>query len=64
VGCLATELLLDRIEGKGAAAVTHKIAPHLRVRESCGFGLRHGATGVSANPGLPALVSKARRKPH
>jgi DNA-binding LacI/PurR family transcriptional regulator len=62
VGCMATELLLDRIEGKDAPAVTHKIAPHLCVRESCGFGLRNGATSVNAAPGLPALVAKGRRK--
>ena len=57
VGCLATELLLDRIDGKSTPAVVHKIAPHLCVRESCGFGLRK-----SSNASLPALVSKTRRK--
>jgi DNA-binding LacI/PurR family transcriptional regulator len=62
VGCMATELLLDRIEGKNTPAVTHKIAPHLCVRESCGFGLRNGSTSVNAAPGLPALVAKGRRK--
>jgi LacI family transcriptional regulator len=62
VGCMATELLLDRIEGKNTPAVTHKIAPHLCVRESCGFGLRNGSTSVNAAPGLPALVTKGRRK--
>jgi hypothetical protein len=59
---MATELLLDRIEGKKTPAVTHKIAPHLCVRESCGFGLRNGSTSVNAAPGLSALVTKVRRK--
>jgi DNA-binding LacI/PurR family transcriptional regulator len=62
VGCKATELLLDRIEGKSFAAVTHRIAPHLCVRESCGFGLRNGASSVNAAPGLSALVNRGRRK--
>ena len=62
VGSLATELLLDRIEGKKTPPVVHKIAPHLRVRESCGFGLRSGSIPPSVVPHLPALVSKARRK--
>jgi LacI family transcriptional regulator len=62
VGVLATDLLIDRIEGKSRPAVIHKIAPHLCVRESCGFGLRNGSTAVNAVPGLPALVNKTRRK--
>ena len=62
VGVLATDLLIDRIEGKSRPAVIHKIAPHLCVRESCGFGLRNGSTAVNAAPGLPALVNKTRRK--
>jgi DNA-binding LacI/PurR family transcriptional regulator len=62
VGRIATELLLDRIEGKTSPAVTHRIAPHLCVRESCGFGLRNGATSVHATAGLAALVKKTRRK--
>jgi LacI family transcriptional regulator len=61
VGCLATELLLDRIEGKNTPAVIHKIATQLCVRESCGFGLRKGSVAAA---GLPALVAKARRKLH
>ncbi len=64
VGCLATELLLDRIEGKNTPAVTHRIAPHLCVRESCGFALRNGSSSVNVAPGLPALVSRTRRKSH
>jgi LacI family transcriptional regulator len=64
VGCLATELLLDRIEGKNRPAVTHKIAPHLCVRESCGFGLRNGSANLNAAAGLPALVTKGRRRAH
>jgi LacI family transcriptional regulator len=40
VGCAATELLLDRIDGKTMKAVTRKIMPQIYVRESCGFGLR------------------------
>jgi LacI family transcriptional regulator len=62
VGCLATELLIDRIEGKSKSAVTHKIAPHLCVRESCGFGMRNGSANLNAAAGLPALVTKARRR--
>jgi DNA-binding LacI/PurR family transcriptional regulator len=62
VGCMATELLLDRIEGKNTAAITHRIAPHLCVRESCGFALRNGSTSLHAAPGLPALVNKGRRR--
>jgi LacI family transcriptional regulator len=53
VGQMATDRLLDRIEGKASAPITHRIAPHLRVRESCGFGLRSGT---------PALVPRTRRK--
>jgi LacI family transcriptional regulator len=53
VGQMATDLLLDRVEGKASPAITHRIAPQLRVRESCGFGLRNGA---------PALVTRTRRK--
>jgi LacI family transcriptional regulator len=62
VGRIATELLLDRIEGKNSPAVTHRIAPHLCVRESCGFGLKNGATSIHAAAGLAALVKKGRRK--
>jgi LacI family transcriptional regulator len=62
VGCMATELLIDRIEGKNRPAVTHKIAPHLCVRESCGFGMRSGSANLNAAAGLPALVTKARRR--
>jgi len=62
VGSLATELLIDRIEGKSTPTVIHKIAPHLRVRESCGFGMRNGSTSVNAASGLPALVNKSRRR--
>jgi len=62
VGCMATELLIDRIEGKNKPAVTHKIAPHLCVRESCGFGMRSGSANLNAAAGLPALVTKARRR--
>jgi LacI family transcriptional regulator len=60
VGCLATELLIDRIEGKSSPAVIHKIAPHLCVRESCGFGLRNGSTNIAA--ALPAVAGKGRRR--
>ncbi len=62
VGRLATELLIDRIEGKSTPAVIHKIAPHLCVRESCGFGMKNGSTSVHAASGLPALVNKSRRR--
>jgi DNA-binding LacI/PurR family transcriptional regulator len=40
VGRAATELLLDRIDGKTSEGTTQKIAPQMYVRESCGFGLR------------------------
>jgi LacI family transcriptional regulator len=40
VGSVATELLLERIAGKGGRSETRKIMPQLRVRESCGFRLR------------------------
>jgi LacI family transcriptional regulator len=40
VGCAATELLLDRIDGKTTKATTRKIMPQMLVRESCGFSLR------------------------
>ena len=58
IGCMATELLLDRILGKVSPAVTHRIAQHLCVRESCGFGLRNGSSTMTAAPGLPALVAR------
>jgi LacI family transcriptional regulator len=56
VGCLATDLLIDRIEGKNRTPATHKIAAHLCVRESCGFALHNGTAS------LPALVAGTRRK--
>jgi len=62
VGCLATELLIDRIEGMDRPVTTHKIAPQLCVRESCGFSLRNGSTVLSLSPALPALVTRTRRK--
>ena len=66
VGRMATELLLDRIEGKSSPAVIYRIATHLCVRESCGFGLRNGSSALATVPGLPALVareaSRIRRK--
>ena len=40
LGYEAAELLLDRIAGKGGPAVVRKLAPELRVRESCGFKLQ------------------------
>jgi len=40
VGFSAAELLLERISGRRSRAVTRKLAPQLRVRESCGFRLR------------------------
>jgi LacI family transcriptional regulator len=62
VGCLAAELLIDRIEGKNRPAITHKVAPQLCVRESCGFALRNQSTSLTMSPALPALVSRTRRK--
>jgi LacI family transcriptional regulator len=40
VGYAATELLLDRINGKSITGGTQKIRPQLCVRESCGFRLQ------------------------
>jgi DNA-binding LacI/PurR family transcriptional regulator len=40
VGYQAAELLLERIAGKRGKGVVRKLQPELRVRESCGFGLR------------------------
>ncbi len=62
VGCLATELLIDRIEGKDRPAITHKIATQLCVRESCGFALRNGSSSMTVSPAMPALISRPRRK--
>jgi LacI family transcriptional regulator len=40
LGYQAAELLLERIAGKRGKGVVRKLQPELRVRESCGFGLR------------------------
>jgi LacI family transcriptional regulator len=40
LGFQAAELLLERIAGKRGKGVVRKLQPELRVRESCGFGLR------------------------
>jgi LacI family transcriptional regulator len=40
LGCQAAELLLERIAGKRGKGIVRKLQPELRVRESCGFGLR------------------------
>jgi len=40
LGTEATELLIKRITGDGSKAVLRKLQPELRIRESCGFGLR------------------------
>lgn len=42
LGFDAAELLLERIAGGRSRAGVHKLAPELRVRESCGFQLRAG----------------------
>lgn len=44
LGSEAAELLLERVAGKSGPAVLRKLAPELRVRESCGFKLQ------TANP--------------
>jgi len=36
----AAELLIQRITGDGSKPVVRKLQPELRIRESCGFGLR------------------------
>jgi DNA-binding LacI/PurR family transcriptional regulator len=40
LGYQAAELLLERIAGNRGRGVIRKLMPELRVRESCGFGLR------------------------
>ena len=40
LGYQAAELLLERIAGKRGKGIVRKLQPELRVRESCGFGLR------------------------
>jgi LacI family transcriptional regulator len=40
LGYQAAELLLERIAGKRGKGIVLKLQPELRVRESCGFGLR------------------------
>lgn len=40
LGYQAAELLLERIGGKRGKGIVRKLQPELRVRESCGFGLR------------------------
>ncbi len=40
LGYQAAELLLERIGGKRGKGMVRKLQPELRVRESCGFGLR------------------------
>jgi LacI family transcriptional regulator len=40
LGYQAAELLLERIAGNRGKGVVRKLMPELRVRESCGFGLR------------------------
>jgi len=42
LGTEAAELLIQRIAGDGGRAVVRKLQPELRIRESCGFGLRTG----------------------
>jgi LacI family transcriptional regulator len=42
LGYQAAELLLERIGGKRGKGIVRKLQPELRVRESCGFGLRAG----------------------
>jgi len=42
LGMEAAELLIQRITGDTSKAVVRKLQPELRIRESCGFGLRTG----------------------
>jgi LacI family transcriptional regulator len=42
LGSEAAELLIQRISGDSSKAVVRKLQPELRIRESCGFGLRSG----------------------
>jgi DNA-binding LacI/PurR family transcriptional regulator len=39
LGIAASELLIRRIAGDRGAAITQKLQPELRIRESCGFAL-------------------------
>jgi LacI family transcriptional regulator len=62
VGFQAAELLLERISGNRSPGGVRKLAPELRVRESCGFRLHtsraHSGEFVPANePGLQKLAS-------
>jgi len=47
LGYQAAELLLERIGGKRGKGIVRKLQPELRVRESCGFGLRAAPTQES-----------------
>jgi DNA-binding LacI/PurR family transcriptional regulator len=42
LGMEAAELLIKRITGDASKPVLRKLQPELRIRESCGFGLRVG----------------------
>ena len=56
VGFEAAELLVERIKGEGGHPGVRKLAPELRVRESCGFRLR-AAKGSPEVP-EPATVGE------
>jgi DNA-binding LacI/PurR family transcriptional regulator len=40
LGLEAAELLIKRITGDVSKSAVRKLQPELRIRESCGFGLR------------------------
>lgn len=47
LGASAAQMLLRRIEKKGGRPILRKLAPQLRVRESCGFSLRDSGRPLS-----------------
>jgi LacI family transcriptional regulator len=63
LGSEAAELLIRRIAGDRSKAVTRKLQPELRIRESCGFALhvsRGPSTDLSLHDRTTALVRDGR----
>lgn len=63
LGSEAAELLLRRIAGDRSKAMTHKLQPELRIRESCGFALHVSQrefpeSGRSEQPATPAQETR------
>jgi len=57
LGSEAVELLIERIGGSRKRAVTKKLQPELRIRESCGFGL-HVSRGQASETLLTPAAGK------